>query len=155
LRPAGLTARFYAFLVDWLVRLSILYAVAMIAPFMGGLGFAFWIVLLFALEWLYPVFFELTPSGATPGKRAFGLRVVMDDGLPVTPGAALARNVLRTADFLPFLYGFGIASMLVRRDCKRLGDVAAATLVVHDPPAVAAITPLDVAPLAPAKTLAL
>jgi len=154
LRPAGLTARLYAFILDWIVRLAIIYAAAMLASFVGGLGIAFWILLLFALEWLYPVVFELLPSGSTPGKVAFGLKVVMDDGLPVTPAAALTRNVLRAADFLPFLYGFGVASMLSRRDSKRLGDIAAATLVVHHVPAAARIAPLDVPPVVPAKLLA-
>ena len=103
---------------------------------MGGIGIAFWLILFFALEWFYPVAFELTPSGATPGKRVFGLKVVMDNGLPVTPAASLTRNLLRVADFLPFGYGFAIVSMLLRRDCKRLGDIAAATIVVHEPRAV-------------------
>ncbi len=76
--------------------------------------------------------FELSRSGSTPGKRVFRLRVVMDNGLPITPGASLTRNLLRVADFLPFLFGFAIVSMLLRKDCKRLGDIAAATLVVHD-----------------------
>ena len=67
----------------------------------------------------------------TPGKRVFGLQVVMDSGLPVTPAAALTRNLLRAADFLPLLYGFGLISMLLRRDFKRLGDLAAGTLVVY------------------------
>ena len=57
----------------------------------------------------------------------------MDNGLPVTPAASVARNLLRVADFLPFGYGFAIVSMLVRRDYKRLGDIAAATIVVHEP----------------------
>ena len=57
----------------------------------------------------------------------------MDNGLPVTPAASMTRNLLRVADFLPFGYGFAIVSMLLRRDCKRLGDLAAATLVVHEP----------------------
>jgi uncharacterized RDD family membrane protein YckC len=95
---------------------------------MGGIGVAFWLILLFALEWLYPIAFELTASGATPGKRAFGLRVTMDNGLPVTAAAAVTRNLLRAADFLPFGYGFAIVSMLLRRDCRRLGDIAAATM---------------------------
>jgi hypothetical protein len=55
----------------------------------------------------------------------------MDSGLPVTPAASLTRNLLRAADFLPFGYGFALVSMLLRRDCKRLGDIAAATMVVH------------------------
>ena len=75
--------------------------------------------------------FELTPWGASPGKRAMGLKVVMDSGLPVTLAASLTRNLLRAADFLPFGYGFAIVSVLVRADGKRLGDLAAATLVVH------------------------
>ena len=136
LRPAGLSARFYAFALDWVIRLAILYAAAITVALMGGIGVAFWLILFFALEWFYPVVFELTPSGATPGKRVFRLKVVMDNGLPVTPAASLTRNLLRAADFLPFGYGFAIVSMLLRRDCKRLGDIAAATIVVHEPRAV-------------------
>jgi uncharacterized RDD family membrane protein YckC len=154
LRPAGVGARFYAFVLDWLVRLALIYVVGTFAGFLGGIGFAFWIIFLFALEWFYPVIFELTPSGATPGKRAYGLRVVMDTGLPVTPAASVARNLLRVADFLPFLYGFAIVSMLVRRDCKRLGDIAAATMVVHEPRAAKRIALDDVAPIPPARPLA-
>ena len=126
-----------------------LYSAAIAAAVMEGIGMAFWLILLFALEWLYPVAFELTQSGATPGKRAFGLKVVMDNGLPVTAASALTRNLLRTADFLPFGYGFAIVSILLRADCKRLGDIAAGTIVVHEP-RVAARTLLDqVEPLAP------
>ena len=153
LRPAGLSARFYAFVIDWLVRLAVLYVVGTVAGFLGGIGFAFWMILLFALEWFYPVVFELTPSGATPGKRAYGLRVVMDTGLPVTPAASVARNLLRAADFLPFLYGFAIVSMLLRRDCKRLGDIAAATMVVHEPRAAKRITLDNVPPMPPVRAL--
>jgi uncharacterized RDD family membrane protein YckC len=149
-----LTVRFYAFALDWLIRIAVLYSAAIAAAVLQGIGIAFWLILLFALEWLYPVAFELTSSGATPGKRAFGLKVVMDNGLPVTAAAALTRNLLRTADFLPFGYGFAIASILLRRDCKRLGDVAAGTLVVHEL-RVASRTILDqVEPIAPARPLA-
>jgi len=154
LRPAGLSARFYAFTLDWLIRLAIMYAAAMAVAFTGGIGVAFWFILFFALEWFYPVAFELTPSGATPGKRVFGLKVVMDNGLPVVPAASLTRNLLRAADFLPFLYGFAIVSMLLRRDCKRLGDIAAATIVVHEPRAVPRITLDDVTPVMPSMSLA-
>jgi uncharacterized RDD family membrane protein YckC len=155
LRPAGLSARFYAFLIDWLIRLMVIYAalIGVTALQMSGLGFALIAILAFAMEWFYPVVFELSRSGATPGKRVFGLRVVMDNGLPVTPGASLTRNLLRAADFLPFLFGFAIVSMLLRRDCKRLGDIAAATLVVHDTRAAPKIELGQVEPLAPARPL--
>ena len=131
LRPAGLTARCYAFVVDWLIRIAVLYAVQMAAVFAGGIGIALWLILFFALEWFYPVAFELTPSGATPGKRVFSLRVLMDNGLPITAAASVTRNLLRFADFFPFGYGFAIVSILLRRDCKRLGDLAAGTIVVY------------------------
>ena len=131
LRPAGLMPRYYAFVVDWIIRFAVINAVATVTAFMGGLGVAFWIVLLFVLEWFYPVFFELSASAATPGKRIFGLKVVMDNGLPITAAASMTRNLLRVADFLPFGFGFAMLSMLFRRDNKRLGDIAAATLVVH------------------------
>ena len=155
LRPAGLIPRFYAFSLDLLTRLAIAWAAMMVAGIMGAIGFAFWLILLFALEWLYPIALELTVSGATPGKRTFGLKVVMDNGLPVTPAAAVTRNLLRTADFLPFTYGLGIVSMLLRIDGKRLGDIAAGTLVVHERPPARKIS-IDAGPsVVPARQLAL
>ena len=136
------------------MRLAIVYAASVATAVMGGIGLAFWLILLFALEWFYPVLFELTLQGGTPGKRAFGLRVVMDNGLPVTAAASVTRNLLRAADFLPFGYAFAIVSMLVRRDCKRLGDIAAATIVVHQPRAAARIPLDDLPPVVPARPLA-
>jgi uncharacterized RDD family membrane protein YckC len=153
LRPAGITSRFYAFLLDWLIRIGIIYAVAMAAAIMGGIGIALILIVAFALEWLYPVVFELSRWGATPGKRAMGLKVVMDSGLPVTPAASFTRNLLRVADFMPMLYGFALASMLMRRDFKRLGDIAAATLVVYQPLPSPKSAMRDIEPLAPAIAL--
>jgi uncharacterized RDD family membrane protein YckC len=153
LRPAGLTARFCAFALDWAIRFGIMYGAAMGAVLMGGIGVAAWLILIFALEWLYPILFELSPSASTPGKRAFGLKVVMDNGLPITPAASVTRNLLRAADFLPFGYGFAIVSILLRRDAKRLGDLAAATTVVHEPRAVRKIVLRDETPVAPVRML--
>src|ERR1700737_313856 len=36
LHPAGLPARFYAFLLDWLIRLGFLYGFAIVARVLGG-----------------------------------------------------------------------------------------------------------------------
>jgi len=135
LRPAGMPARACAFLLDSGIRLLIFYAVALVSALLGQLAPALYLILAFLLEWLYPVAFELSPGGATPGKRVLGLTVMMDNGLPITPAASLSRNLLRVADFLPFLYAFGIVSVLLRKDFKRLGDLAAATLVVYRPAA--------------------
>ena len=155
LRPAGLSPRFFAFLIDWLLRLAVIYALLMVIGITGmsGVAMAGLTIFWFLLEWFYPVVFELSRSGATPGKRVFGLRVVMDNGLPITPGASITRNLLRVADFLPFLFGFAIVSMLLRKDCKRLGDIAAATLVIHDTRAAPKIELTQVEPIAPARPL--
>jgi uncharacterized RDD family membrane protein YckC len=131
LRPAGVVSRSLAYLVDLGVRMVVFVVAVMVAAPMGGVGSAFLTILYFALEWFYPVVFELTTSGATPGKRMMGLQVVMDSGLPVTPAASIIRNLLRAADFLPMAYAIGALSMLLRRDFKRLGDLAAGTLVVY------------------------
>jgi uncharacterized RDD family membrane protein YckC len=154
LRPAGLTVRLYAFMLDWLIRLVIIYTASFLLAFLQALGLAMLLVLVFLLEWFYPVAFELARSGATPGKQVFGIKVVMDNGLPVTPAASLTRNLLRVADFLPFAYGFAILGLLIRSDCKRLGDVAAATLVVHEPYAARRIAASGVPPLVPARSIA-
>jgi uncharacterized RDD family membrane protein YckC len=153
LRPAGLSARFYAFLLDWVIRLMVAYAAAIATVFMGGLGVGFWLLFYFLLEWFYPVVFELSRSGATPGKSIVGIKVVMDNGLPVTPAASFTRNLLRVADFLPFLFGAGIVSMLLRPDSKRLGDVAAGTIVVHQPQRPPKLKLDGVAPVTPALAL--
>ena len=131
LRPAGVVPRMLAYAIDSLIRLVAALVVLPLLGSLGGLGMALSLVLYFLLEWFYPVFFELGFGGATPGKKALGLKVVLDSGLPVTPAASILRNLLRAVDFMPFLYGFALVTMFVRRDFKRLGDLAAGTLVVH------------------------
>lgn len=157
LRPAGITARLYAFLIDLMIRFAILFAASLALSPAGGMGIGIFFIVFFLVEWFYPVVFELTLSGATPGKRAMGLKVVMDNGLPVTPAASITRNLLRTADFLPFMYAAGAISMLLRPDFKRLGDLAAGTLVIYDTPPEPATTAAalpEFTPLPPARALA-
>jgi uncharacterized RDD family membrane protein YckC len=154
LRPAGAVPRVLAYAVDLCVRAGLFFCVSMLAVAFGGMGTALMLVTYFLLEWFYPVVFELGRRGATPGKRMFGLQVVMDSGLPVTPAASITRNLLRAADFLPVMYAFGAASMLLRHDFKRLGDLAAGTLVVYSE-TVALHGKLPDAPAtAPARALA-
>lgn len=153
LRPAGMVARFHAFAIDGAIRLGLLIASSIALGVMGRFGSGVFLVVYFALEWLYPVLFELLPAGATPGKRAMGLKVVMDSGLPVTPAASLVRNLLRVADFMPVFYAFGVACMALRADFKRLGDLAAGTLVVYTKSARLHGELPAAAPRAPARPL--
>jgi uncharacterized RDD family membrane protein YckC len=151
LRLAGPVPRAAAFAIDLLIRAA-LYLVLTPLMALAGLGGGLVLLALFLTEWFYPVWFEVR-SGATPGKRALGLAVVNDDGTPVGPSASLIRNLLRAVDFLPLFYGVGLVSMLVDRDFRRLGDLAAGTLVIYaERPPVERRIP-EYSPCAPAGRL--
>ena len=142
LRVAGPVSRARAWLLDFAIRLVAYFVGAQILVVLGGMGMGAMLVLMFALEWLYPTVFEARFHGATPGKRACKLAVLRDDGTPVDWGAAFIRNTVRVIDFLPLLYGVGILCMFFTRDGKRLGDLAAGTVVVYcDEPAVPKLDP--------------
>ena len=149
LRPAGMAPRVLAYSIDWMIRLVVAMMGMAAMQALGGIGLGLSLVLAFGLEWLYPIVFELLPGAATPGKRVLGLQVMMDDGLPITPAASVTRNLLRAFDFLPFGFGLGVLSMLVRRDFKRVGDVVAGSLVVHVGQVKLAGALPEVAPMAP------
>ena len=82
----------------------------------------------------YFVFFEGLRQGRTPGKSRVGIRVVRDTGHPITVADAVTRNLLRLADFLPPPYLGGLLLMALHPLGKRLGDLAAGTVVVRDQP---------------------
>lgn len=153
LRPAGIIARCQAWLIDLAIRFGIFTVTSIVVGVMGGMGTAFLLISYFLLEWFYPVVFELGRRSATPGKRVMGLKVVMDSGLPVTPGASIVRNLLRAADFMPFLYAAGMITLLFRADFKRLGDLAAGTLVVYSETVQLHGTVPSAQPLPPARPL--
>jgi hypothetical protein len=103
----------------------------MVATTIGDFGIGLLLLGAFLLEWFYPIAFEVYRKGQTPGKRACGLAVVHDDGRPVGWSAAFIRNTMRAVDFLPLLYASGFVASLCNAEGKRLGDLAAGTLVVH------------------------
>ena len=131
LRCAGPVVRARAWLVDFLIRLALWLICLALLGYFGKLGFGLMMVVAFALEWLYPILFEVLWQGRTPGKRICRLVVVHDDGTPVGWAASFVRNTLRWLDFMPIGYSAGIICMLLNRAGKRLGDLAAGTLVVH------------------------
>jgi uncharacterized RDD family membrane protein YckC len=133
--PSGPLARILAYVSDFLIRALVLLLIATLLSSLGEFGSGIMLLCFFALEWLYPVFFEVK-NGATPGKRWMNLRVVQDDGTPVTLSSSLLRNLLRAADLLPLFYMTGLGAMLCNNEFKRLGDLAAGTLVIQlpDPP---------------------
>ena len=149
LRLAGPVPRALAWSVDFLLRAALVLVVSLIASRFGRAGTGVVLITAFFVEWLLPAWFEAMWSGQTPGKRMFRLAVLNDDGTPVRWPGALTRNLLRAADFLPFLYGVGLITMLMNRDFKRLGDLAAGTVVVYQAEKVAAARAIPQAPPQP------
>jgi uncharacterized RDD family membrane protein YckC len=128
---AGPVSRALAWAIDFLIRAFLYIILATILVNAGKAGLGILMILTFAMEWFYPVVFEVKRHGQTPGKSALGLKVIHDDGTPVGWGASMIRNLLRVADFLPLFYGFGLLSVMFSKQFKRLGDHAAGTLVVY------------------------
>jgi uncharacterized RDD family membrane protein YckC len=95
---------------------------------------AFFILLLFILQFGYFAFFEATWNVQTPGKRQMNLRVIKDNGQPISTYDAFARSLMRLVDGLPGFYGVGILSVLLSSKNKRLGDYVAGTVVVLERP---------------------
>jgi uncharacterized RDD family membrane protein YckC len=139
-RVAGLGSRFLA----WLVDVAFLLVLFLMGVLVGGvlergregLGTAVIFLWGFALAWGYFMLFEWLWQGQTPGKRLIGIRVIQWSGTAINFYQAAVRGILRVADALPLphpagvgLLGFAVAA--ANRENRRLGDLAAGTLVVH------------------------
>lgn len=155
LSVAGPVARGWAWLFDLMGR-GLVYSV--VGPFLiplGDAGTGILLIVMFLVEWGYPVVFEVFMQGATPGKRLMGLQVVHADGSPVGWTAAVLRNLLRVADFLPFAFLAGLVSMLLSEDFRRIGDHVAGTVVVHADRRAARLPATQVRPEPPPFSLEL
>ncbi len=141
LELAGLGSRFGALLLDitiqTLVTLTLFFVGAMAAAAASLSGLSGWltalgVIAVFLIWFGYFILFETIWNGQTPGKKAFGLRVVRDGGYPINVFSAAARNLIRIADFVPVAYGVGALAVFFHPQYKRLGDLAAGTLVVKE-----------------------
>jgi len=137
---AGVGSRFASALLDYILQIIILVALALVLGYGAGLSpggsalsSAAWIVGFFLVFWGYDVAFEVLNSGRTPGKALNGLRVVLESGAPVTFVPSAIRNVIRIIDLLPGTYLVGMVSIVVTRRNQRVGDLAAGTLVIREP----------------------
>src|SRR5438874_3273562 len=140
---AGIGSRFLALALDTLIQILIgfivglggtmaLGALAAALPKSAVWGAALLVIFFFLLYFGYFAFFEIIWNGQTPGKRKAGIRVIKDSGRPLTVAESIARNLLRIVDWLPGFYAIGIASALLTKENKRLGDLVAGSLVVRE-----------------------
>ena len=141
---AGLGSRFIAALVDSLIQGSI-YTFLLIVYFLIGLMpvlenapaalttlLPVLVLLTAFLVWFgYYISFEIFMNGQSPGKRLLNLRVIKENGRPLAVLDSVIRNLVRLVDFFPFAYGVGVLVMFLNDRSRRLGDLAAGTLVVN------------------------
>ncbi|MEP7104403.1 MAG: RDD family protein [Chloroflexota bacterium] len=135
---AGPGSRFLAQLVDLPLQVIALLLAVLVGLGLGALTHSqavatvSGIVFGFLAIWGYYPVIETAWGGQTLGKHIFGLRVVGDRGEPISFVQALVRNLVRLVDFLPFLYGIGLVVLFLNGRGKRLGDLAAGTVVVRE-----------------------
>ncbi|MGN2411592.1 RDD family protein [Pseudomonas syringae] len=142
LRPAGLVSRALAFTIDLAIRAGVIGLLFMLLQLFDKLGMGLAAIAIFLVNWWYMVLFEVLNQGSTPGKRMLGLRVVHDDGTPIDWSSSVIRNLLRFVDMLPLGYSLGAITCLNHPLFKRLGDLAAGTLVIYsDRPALRPVVP--------------
>ena len=139
---AGLGSRGMALLVDTLIQLVVVITVTVFSSIISPDLSRYWatagkwmtaliIFLMFCLYWGYFAIFEVFWNGQTPGKRQAKIRVITASGRPITVFEAIARNFLRVVDS-QFGYMVGAIAIAVDKKNRRLGDMVAGTVVIHE-----------------------
>lgn len=142
---AGLGSRAAAFIIDqlalWLVDILCLlllyfsmYGLSTMPLFLmdNALPIAITIIALFLINWGYFFLFEFFSGGRTLGKKLVGIRVIQENGHSITLLSSFIRNLIRIIDSLPTAYLLGIIMIFFHSKHKRLGDLVAGTIVVHE-----------------------
>ena len=152
---ASIGNRFIAVAIDHLIQFTAIAAVAFVFLFAAGFwsdpelgmaadptgSFPNWLIavmilVLFALFTGYFAAFEWWWEGQTPGKRLMKLRVLREDGRPITLWEAVARNLLRIFDAIPGfvipVYSVGLIVVFLSNRDQRVGDLFAGTVVIRE-----------------------
>jgi uncharacterized RDD family membrane protein YckC len=147
---AGLGSRFLALCIDVFIQGAILIVLVIAYTiFLGtiaraeerlhlppaissSLPVAIMTIVVFVLTIGYFTIFELWWDGRSPGKRALGLRVIRDAGFPIDWGSSVIRNLVRIVEVALGFYALSTVSVLLSKENKRLGDIAAGTIVIRD-----------------------
>ncbi|HEX6045757.1 MAG TPA: RDD family protein [Pyrinomonadaceae bacterium] len=143
---ASIGNRFLACAIDHLIQFLALGIIALASIILANIDaverlfdtapkwvYAVMIILLFLTLSGYFAFFEWIWSGQTPGKRWLKLRVIREDGRPITFWEATVRNLIRSLDMMPApFYSIGLISVFASSRDQRVGDMVAGTVVVRE-----------------------
>jgi uncharacterized RDD family membrane protein YckC len=139
---AGLGSRGLALFLDTLLQGAVVILVVIVIQLISPDLSRHWVTagkwmtaaaifFFFCLYWGYFAVFEVFWNGQTPGKRQANIRVITSSGRPITVFEAIARNFLRVVD-LQLAYFVGAVAIAVDKKNRRLGDMVAGTVVVHE-----------------------
>lgn len=152
---ASIGNRFLAVAIDHSIQFLTIFLVAWIFISITGFGqdsstdtvgqmltempkwtIAIMILVIFVIFAAYFIVFEWLWNGQTPGKRLLKLRVIREDGRPLTLWEAIARNLLRVFDAIPGfilpVYSIGLIVIFLSNRDQRVGDIFAGTVVVRE-----------------------
>ena len=143
---ASIGNRFIACAIDHAIQVFTLFVIVIIFLFVADVAdlgsrvssapkwvIALLIIFVFLLMSGYFAFFEWLWRGQTPGKRWLKLRVIREDGRPISFFEAVVRNLLREFDIMPFpFYSIGLVSVFATERDQRVGDLVAGTVVVRE-----------------------
>ena len=134
---ASVGERMLAQLIDWAIQgawfFGTMYVYISYIESMLKFSEDLKIILLFVVIILPTLFYALIcglfANGQTIGKHLLKLRVVRTDGSMPGIGSYLLRWLFMLIDG-PVMYGLGVLVMVLNKDNRRLGDLAAGTMVI-------------------------
>src|SRR6185436_10268652 len=151
---ASIGNRFLAVIIDHFIQYLSLILIAWFFTYISGIAaptdrsagevlsempkwtIAIMILILILVFSGYFILFEWLWDGQTPGKRLLKLRVIREDGRPITLWEAVARNLLRIFDAVPGfvvpVYSLGLISIFFSSRDQRIGDMFAGTVVIRE-----------------------
>lgn len=149
---ASIGNRFLAVAIDHVIQYLSIFIVAWIFATISNIGsditmlekveempkwtIAIMIVVTFLIFASYFILFEWLWNGQTPGKRLLKLRVIREDGRPITLWESVARNLLRIFDAVPGfvipIYSIGLITIFLSNRDQRVGDLFAGTVVIRE-----------------------
>ncbi|MGD2088099.1 MAG: RDD family protein [Candidatus Aminicenantes bacterium] len=140
--------RIGAYILDMVIQIVIIILGVLLLVFIGILeggsfsgrltgqfqllALAFFYLLVFFFQWGYFTLFEMFKNGQTPGKKAMRISVIRSNGEPLEASIIVLRNLLRAVDGFPAFYALGGFISILDKKSRRLGDMIADTVVVHE-----------------------
>ncbi len=140
--------RIAAYIIDLIIQILVFIIIVLLILMVGvsfrslfdsnvssnaqNFSIAFLYIMVFFIQWGYYILFEVIMQGKSPGKMALGIRVIKSNGEPMDFATIVLRNLLRAVDSFPFLHLLGGFISIIDKNSRRLGDIVADTIVVHD-----------------------